>query len=280
MPKKIFNADDFGISPGVNQAIELAHTKGVLNSTSIMINLKYTDEAIEISKKMPDLAVGLHVNLTNEYPVLSKHRIPLLVGKDGKFCHGFVNLLLLSITNPVEFKRQVKIEVQAQIEKALSSGIKISHLDSHRHVHMIPTIFKVLLELQEEYKIPRIRFVNENPYYTIRQAKDREWLKDGGLIKNLVLGTCAITNKLLWRYKSNVYFYSMIHTCKLSRDKFSQVMVPKGYDTVEIGIHPGSPKVDREYLPDIFDKNVLQDWRKKELETLLDKSVADEFVQK
>ena len=242
MLKKIFNADDFGISPGVNQAIFKAHTEGVLNSTSIMINLKYAPQAIELSQQMPNLQIGLHANLTNEYSVLPSPQIPLLVDDKGKFRHGFVNLALLSVLHPKELKRQVKIEVRAQIEKALASGLKLTHLDSHRHVHMIPMIFKAFLELKEEYKIPRLRFVNENPVLTIRSTQGIEWLKDGGLIKNLVLVSCAIA-----------------------------------YEAVEVGIHPGLPEIDKEYLADVFDDNILKAWRQKEFETLLDKTVEQEF---
>ncbi len=277
MLKKIFNADDFGISPGVNQAITKAHKEGVLNSTSIMINLKYAPQAVELAGQMPDLNIGLHANLTNEMPVLSRHRIPLLVDERGKFAHGFVDLALLSVLHPRELKRQVKIEVKAQIEKALAAGIKLTHLDSHRHVHMIPGIFKAFLELQQEYKIPRLRFVNENPWLTIKSTKGYEWLKDGGLVKNLVLVSCAMLNKLLWKYKSDTYFYSIINTCKISRDKLKDIKIPAGYQAVEVGIHPGMPSVDREYLADVFDRNILKDWRQKELETLLDKTVEQEF---
>lgn len=277
MLKKIFNADDFGISPGVNQAIAKAHKEGVLNSTSIMINLKYAPQALELAGQMPDLNIGLHANLTNEMPVLSRHRIPLLVDERGKFAHGFVDLALLSVLHPRELKRQVKIEVKAQIEKALAAGIKLTHLDSHRHVHMIPGIFKAFLELQQEYKIPRLRFVNENPWLTIKSTKGYEWLKDGGLVKNLVLVSCAMLNKLLWKYKSDTYFYSIINTCKISRDKLKDIKIPAGYQAVEVGIHPGMPSVDREYLADVFDRNILKDWRQKELETLLDKTVEQEF---
>ena len=255
MLKKIFNADDFGISPGVNQAITKAHKEGVLNSTSIMINLKYAPQAVELAGQMPDLNIGLHANLT----------------------HGFVDLALLSVLHPRELKRQVKIEVKAQIEKALAAGIKLTHLDSHRHVHMIPGIFKAFLELQQEYKIPRLRFVNENPWLTIKSTKGYEWLKDGGLVKNLVLVSCAMLNKLLWKYKSDTYFYSIINTCKISRDKLKDIKIPAGYQAVEVGIHPGMPSVDSEYLADVFDRSILKDWRQKELETLLDKTVEQEF---
>ena len=278
MKKLIFNADDFGISQGVNEAIFRAHTEGVLNSTSIMITLKYVPQALELAKQMPNLNIGLHANLTNENSVLNKEEIPLLVNENGKFKHGFVNLAVLSVLHPKELKNQAKKEIKAQIEKACSCGIKLTHLDSHRHIHMIPAIFKACMELAEEYNIPRLRFVNENPFTTIKQTKSKDWITDGGLIKNLVLISCAVVNKILFGFKSDTYFYSIINTCKITRDKLKSYKVPNAYNVVEIGIHPGLPEIDKQNMADVFDDNILKDYRQKELETLLDKSVAQEFV--
>lgn len=278
MKKLIFNADDFGISQGVNEAIFRAHTQGVLNSTSIMITLKYVPQALELAKQMPNLNIGLHANLTNENSVLNKEEIPLLVNENGKFKHGFVNLAVLSVLHPKELKNQAKKEIKAQIEKACSCGIKLTHLDSHRHIHMIPAIFKACMELAEEYNIPRLRFVNENPFTTIKQTESKDWITDGGLIKNLVLISCAVVNKILFGFKSDTYFYSIINTCKITRDKLKSYKVPNAYNVVEIGIHPGLPEIDKQNMADIFDDNILKDYRQKELETLLDKSVAQEFV--
>ena len=171
MLEKIFNADDFGISKGVNQAIYKAHREGVLNSTSIMITLKYAEEAVALAVQMPNLKIGLHANLTNEYAVLPPDQIPLLVDQKGRFKNGFLQLLLLSLLYPKELKKQVKAEIKAQIGRAQAWGISLSHLDSHRHVHMIPFIFKAFMELQEEYNIPRLRFINENPLRTIKALK-------------------------------------------------------------------------------------------------------------
>lgn len=278
MKKLIFNADDFGISQGVNEAIFRAHTQGVLNSTSIMITLKYVPQALDLAKQMPNLNIGLHANLTNENSVLNKEEIPLLVNENGKFKHGFVNLAVLSVLHPKELKNQAKKEIKAQIEKACSCGIKLTHLDSHRHIHMIPAIFKACMELCEEYNIPRLRFVNENPFTTIKQTKSKDWITDGGLIKNLVLISCAVVNKILFGFKSDTYFYSIINTCKITRDKLKSYKVPNAYNVVEIGIHPGLPEIDKQNMADVFDDNILKDYRQKELETLLDKSVAQEFV--
>ena len=276
--KVIFNADDFGISPGVNQAIEKAHKQGVLNSTSIMINLKWAGQAVDLAKSMPKLNIGLHGNLTNQQAVLTHQEIPLLTDEHGRFKNGFVNLAILNLLHPKELKRQAKAEINAQIKRALACNIKLSHLDSHRHIHMIPAIFGAFYELQKIYNIPRIRFINENPLRSISQTKSKEWIKDGAWIKSLILSACAILDKLIYRYQADTYFYSIINTCKISRDKLHKIKVPKSYEQVEVMLHPGTPEVDKQFIDDVFDDNILQDWRAKELATLIDKAVENEFI--
>lgn len=269
--KKIFNADDFGISHGVNAAIIQAHREGILNSTSLMVNQKYAKEAIEAAKQMPDLEVGLHINLTNEKPAANSEALSLLVDDSGKLKNGFVNLLLLSLLHPKKLAEQVEIEVRAQIEKYLQSGLKLNHLDSHRHVHLIPVIFKVVRKLAKEYGVMRIRVMNENVFNTVKQNSSKSYLIDGGIIKYFLLRFLCFWN----RYKSDTYFYTILYTCKISADLFKNVKIPHGYTAVEIMIHPGRPDIDKQHLQDVWDDNILSDWRKVELETLLNKNVYD-----
>ena len=206
--KKIFNADDFGISRGVNAAIVKAHKEGILNSASLMINQKYAKEAINFAKEMPELEMGLHINITNEYPTSDKNKIPLLVDEYGKFKNGFVKLLFLSLTHPKELNQQIETEIRAQIIKYMKTGLELSHLDSHRHIHMIPIIFKIVRKLQKEFEVPRLRIMNENIFNTIKQNKDTKYLIDGGLIKYFLLRFLCWWNG----YKTNTYFYSIIYT--------------------------------------------------------------------
>lgn len=274
MIKKIINADDFGISPGVNQAITEAYKDGILNSTSIMINLKYVDNALKLAQSMPNLNIGLHVNLTNEYALSPKEDVSLLVDENGKFKNGFVNLLLLSLRHPKELKKQIETEIRAQIQKAITLGIKLSHIDSHRHIHMIPSIFDVVKKLANEYKIPRIRVVNENIFNTLKYNKDTSFLFDGGLIKYFILRTLSFYNN----YKTDTYFYSILYTCKLKRERFRKLKIPTKYKAIEIGIHPGHPDIDKNYIKDVFDNNILNPYREIEYQTLMDKSVINEIL--
>lgn len=269
--QKIFNADDFGISKGVNAAIVKAHREGILNSASLMINQKYAAEAVKLAKEMPELEMGLHVNLTNEYPAASAQEIPLLVDGQGKLKNGFVNLLLLSFFKPRQLRQQVEIEMRAQIAKYLTTGLPLQHLDSHRHVHMIPQIFKAMRKLQKEFEVPRIRVMNENIFNTLKYNHNKSWLFDGALIKYVLLRFLCWWNG----YKNDVYFYTLMYTCKIAKEQFSGVKIPQDYKAVEIMIHPGMPEIDKQYPEDVWDENILSPYRTVELETLLDKKVPE-----
>ena len=269
--KKIFNADDFGISRGVNTAIVQAHKEGILNSTSLMVNQKYAAEAVELAKQMPDLEVGLHINLTNEMPAAEPKDIPLLVDKNGKLKNGFVNLLLLSFLHPHELEKQAEVEIRAQIKKYLQSGLKLEHLDGHRHVHLIPAIFKAVQKLAKEFGVARIRVMNENVFNTVKQNKSKSYLFDGGLVKYALLRFLSWWNG----YKSDVYFYTILFTCKISAEQFENVKIPHGYKAVEVMIHPGRPDIDKQFPQDVWDENILSPWREVELQTLLSKNVYE-----
>ncbi len=269
--KKIFNADDFGISKGVNAAIVKAYKEGILNSASLMVNQKYASKAVDLASDMPDLELGLHLNLTNEFPASPKESIPLLVDENGKLKNGFVNLLLLSLLHPKAFAEQIETEIRAQVQKYLNFGLEMKHIDGHRHVHLIPTVFKIVKKIADEYGIERIRIMNENLFNTIRQNKDTCYLFDGGLIKYFVLRALTFWNG----YKSDVYFYTILYTCKITKERFHNIKIPSGYNAVEIMIHPSIPDIDRKNLSDVWDENILNEYRTRELETLLDKNVAE-----
>ena len=274
MGKVIFNADDFGISRGVNEAGCQAYHKGILNAASLMVNQKYAPQAVALAKKMPNLDLGLHVNLTNEYPAEKPEKIPLLVGQDGKFKNGFLKLLLLSFFKPRQLQQQARFEIEAQILKAKEMGADIKHLDGHRHVQMIPVLFDVFEELRLKYHMPHLRIMNECALLTLKTNKSFGFLLDGALIKYFLLRILTFLNGA----KSETYFYTMLYTCKLSRKHFEKVLVPQGFERVEVMIHPNITQIDKQNESEIFDKNVLSIWRDKEFETLLDKSLISHFV--
>ncbi len=272
--KIIFNADAFGISKGVNQAVVKAYEQGLLNSASLMVNQKYTKEAVDLSENMPNLKMGLHINLTNEQSCLSKNEIPLLVDKNGKFKNGFAKLLWLSVFKYKQLKEQAQKEIEAQIVQTQALHVSLDHVDSYRHVHMIPAIFAAVKELAEKYNIKRIRTVKECGLLTAKCSKGFSYLFNGGIIKYCLLRFLDIING----YDSCVYSYTMLYDGRLSENCLHKVLIPQGFKAVEVMTHPGLPEIDKKYSEDVFDCSILSDWRQKELQTLLNKQIADNFV--
>lgn len=269
--KIIVNADDFGASQGTNKAIIQGSTSGIINSTSIMINIFNVDDEDKNFLSSTNIDLGLHLNLTNEYAVSNKEDIDLLVDKDGKFKNGFVKLFLLSLIHPIKFKKQVELETRAQIKKYKNLNIKLLHIDGHRHIHAIPSIFSIIKKLTKEYNIDRIRIINENIFYTTKYNKDYSFLFNGGFIKYCVLIFFSIIN----HYKTNTYFFSILYTGKIFEDKVLKIKVPKKYESLEIMVHPNIVGIDKEN--EVFDKNIVSNNRIKEMQMLMNKDLLEKI---
>jgi predicted glycoside hydrolase/deacetylase ChbG (UPF0249 family) len=156
----ILNADDFGLTCGINRAVAELHSAGVLTSATLMAAGPAFDDAVEVASAHPTLGVGCHIVLTDGAPVSSPASIPSLIGADGKNFRpsliDFLQALLLGRINPEEVAR----EALAQIEKLQRAGIRVTHLDTHKHTHLFPSITRSLLQVAEGCGIRAIR----NPF--------------------------------------------------------------------------------------------------------------------
>ncbi len=156
----IINADDFGLCSGVNRAVEQAHTDGVLTSTTIMANMPGAKEAIIIAKKLPDLGVGVHLNLTEGVAMSKKDCAGCLINDEGTFALSAEKLSLFSILKST-IRKAIEREFSTQIQWVIDNGIKPTHLDSHKHVHSFPVIFSIVCRLAQRFQIGAIRYVFE-----------------------------------------------------------------------------------------------------------------------
>ncbi len=240
----IINADDFGISEGVNLAVEKMFKQKKLNSASLITGCGYQDQAIAIANQNPDLKIGLHFNLSNGNCCFKDQNLNLLTDKSFRFKNGFLKLLLLIIFNRKEFLKQLEIELDAQLSW-LKQSLKspISHIDGHRHIHYIPGIFAIIVKKAKEYQIPRIRIINENLYYSWRINKGNLFIKNAGIIKWLLLRFFGIINGAK-KITTNRYFFSILNSCELSKELIAKIKIPKNYQKIEIMIHPGDPEID------------------------------------
>jgi chitin disaccharide deacetylase len=168
----IVNADDFGRSQSINKAVIQAHQNGILTSASMMVNGQAFDEAVVFAKTNPALGVGLHLTLVCGQSTLPPEQIPNLVNSAGEFRDNAVAagmLYFFSSTAQAELER----EIRAQIEKFLSTGLHLDHLNGHLHFHLHPTVWQILRRLCSEYRIEHVRLTNEPAYLNWRQERGR-----------------------------------------------------------------------------------------------------------
>lgn len=156
----ILNADDFGLTPGVNRAIGELNAAGVLTSATLMANGPAFEDAVSVARANSNLGVGCHVVLTDGTPVSPPESIPSLLGPDRKTLRPtlseFVRALLLGRIREEDVAR----EALAQIEKLQRAGIPVTHIDTHKHTHLFPSIAGPLLQVAERASIRAIR----NPF--------------------------------------------------------------------------------------------------------------------
>lgn len=145
MKKVIFNADDLGLTKGTNKGIEESIKKGVVRSTTVMVNMPYALEGIKKIKSLGIDSIGIHLNLTCGKPTLPINEVNSLVDINGNFYRRRDQLF------PKMLLDQVKKELENQIQIALNWGLKPSHLDSHHHIHMYEGIRDITVELALKY---------------------------------------------------------------------------------------------------------------------------------
>lgn len=161
MRRLIVNADDFGLTNGVNQAIAEAHQKGVVTSTTLMANSKCFNEAIRLAQTVPQLGIGCHVVLVDGETVLNAGEVgSLLEGKNrSQFQNGFLSLAGSAIRGHIN-PEQIEAEATAQMRKIQSTGLALTHFDTHKHTHMLPQILSPLLRAARACGVRALR----NPF--------------------------------------------------------------------------------------------------------------------
>lgn len=254
MKQLIVNADDFGMTEGVNRAILEAHRNGIVTSTSLLANGAAIAWAVEMARQTPSLGVGVHLNLTEGQPVSGAQAVPGLTSPGGKFVAGpgrLVARMMQRRVTPDEIER----EFRAQIEKVLEAGITPTHLDGHQHVHMWPPVFAITARLAGEYGIRGVRCSRERRTGvtgilgrngTSRSKIVRQW---GGGVALAILAVGARSRLARQGVSTPDYFYGVSATGFLDRAAVEAVLrdLPEG--SSELMCHPGYADAALEAVP-------------------------------
>jgi chitin disaccharide deacetylase len=228
------NADDLGMSPGINRGIFTSHDEGIVTSASLLATGMCFEEAIANLAKHPRLGVGVHLCLHEESPVLPPERIPSLVGEDGRLLPRSVvlrNAMLRKIAAD-----EVEAELVAQVSRVLEAGVAVDHLDSHCNLHEFPPIARVVRRVAERFAIRRVR-----------RAEARRWSDFAGAPAGRFALSAAITvcTRISHRalgptVKTTDRFLGLVHSGSgepIWMEKAVRTLEP-GTST-EMAVHPG-----------------------------------------
>jgi hopanoid biosynthesis associated protein HpnK len=165
----IINADDFGLTSGVNRGIIDGHENGVVTSATLMACGEKFAEAAALVAQAPRLSVGCHVVLVDGAPVSNPAAVSTLTA-EGKFRDRLTSFAMFAAAGRLDI-RQIEAEITAQIQKLQAAGIRVSHLDSHKHTHMFPVVLKGMLRAAKNCGIRAVR----NPFEPLVFATVRHW---------------------------------------------------------------------------------------------------------
>jgi hopanoid biosynthesis associated protein HpnK len=244
MKRLIVNADDFGLTAKVNEAIIAGHEGGLISSASLLANGEAFGSAVALSRQAPRLGVGVHLNLTEGKPVAPASTIPSLVNGQGRFARRPARLWAATMVGRVRVA-DIEKELRAQIEKVLAAGIVATHLDSHKHVHALPALGRLTIRLAREYGIPAIRCVAERRSAVgsllgrFPQAKTRIFRQ---LLNSCILAVLSRGwSRQLRRagVACGEHFYGLTPTGFLDEELLREILCHLPDGTSELMCHPG-----------------------------------------
>jgi hopanoid biosynthesis associated protein HpnK len=156
----IFTADDFGLAPVVNEAVERAHRDGVLASASLMVAAPATADAVERARRLPSLRVGLHLVVVNGRPVLPPEQVPELVDSQGRFPSDLFAAGVRYFASRTA-RAQLRHEIRAQFDAFRATGLTLDHVNAQNHFHVHPTVFGMILDIGRDYGLRAVRIPRE-----------------------------------------------------------------------------------------------------------------------
>lgn len=226
--KLIVTADDFGLSTGINNGIRDAYLNGIVTRTSLVSSGEAFDHAVALAKQHEGLKVGVHLTLIEEQPVSRSNIISSLLGPDGKFLIDYKAFFIRYVLRKINLD-EVCIELESQIQKVLKAGLNINHLDSHQHLHMLPGIFTITLELAKKYEIRKIRIIK----YGISHIKH---LKELGMA---LFETISRKNIMSSGLEFTDSFFGLNESGNLSESYLLHFLDKLQPGTTELMCHPG-----------------------------------------
>jgi chitin disaccharide deacetylase len=156
MNRLIVTADDFGLAPEINEAVEQAHRSGILTAASLMVAGPAAADAVRRARTMPQLRTGLHLVLVEGQAALDPEQIAQLTDKHGKLRSDMIGLAFDLVLN-AQARRELRREVMAQFESYQRTGLVLDHVNAHKHFQLHPVVFGMIADIGAQYGMRAIR---------------------------------------------------------------------------------------------------------------------------
>lgn len=238
MKQLIINADDFGLHEAVNAGIITGHASGCITSTSLMPTGAAFDAALTQLQKHRRLDVGVHLTLVGgEVPLSDPAKIPTLVDAAGRLFPDYLTFLRRFSTGRIMLD-DIRTELTAQVRKVIAAGVPASHLDSHQHLHIVPGIIDIAIDLARQFHISAMRLPAEPLLF-----RGGYPVSGGRLIGRTGLTVLA---RLAWRKARRAgifmpdHFFGMLAGGNMQEQYLCAIIRQLPAGTTEIMLHPGS----------------------------------------
>jgi hopanoid biosynthesis associated protein HpnK len=246
----IVNADDLGMTAGVNRAVRETHINGVVTSTTLMANGTAFQDAIEFVHAVPSISVGCHVVLVDGDPVSARESIPTLLstrgGQAGRFYSDISSVAARAVLQRFD-PDQLVSEIVGQIKTIQSAGVQVTHLDTHKHTHLFPQILRALTQAARTAGVPAVR----NPFVPAITLRVRSFARRSKLWKRY--SQVRMLNIFAARFKEKMKraglatpdgVVGVIETGSLDSTLLRRALVNLPDGTWELVCHPGYDDVD------------------------------------
>jgi len=235
----VVNADDLGLTVGVNNGIFDAHDRGVLTSASVFANGAATGDALTRALRRPSLGVGCHLTLVDGQPTLPPARVPSLIEGDGRFHRSWKPFIVSCLLGRISL-REVEQELTAQIDRIRSAGVTLTHLDAHKHVHAYPPVFAIVTRLAERFRIPVVRVPFERwPTVNGRTPQQRTARKQALMNAAMLPWAWRDFRRAARAGLRTPRFIGRAHTGVLSAEILAAMISALPPGVTELMVHPG-----------------------------------------